>query len=159
MIDIVYYAIPILMQKNSPKKQDTQPSKNGQLSVQFNLGFGGREFLTESEWNTFRRRKPVRYIRKELDDICSVCGLPPDADNPFQNAHRIGFEAGIIFLGLTPEYVDSHENIVTSHRIKCNNASELDLTEVMRLLKERGIKSLPTYLPQEIHQLWESVED
>lgn len=106
--------------------------------VEFNLGFGGRMFLSRDEWATYRRRKPVRYIRRNHGAKCAVCGNPASPDNPFQHAHQIGFKIGVIYLGLTPDYVDSKENIVTAHRRSCNQAAELDLRapwDVCRLLE------------------------
>jgi hypothetical protein len=29
--------------------------------IPINIGFDGRMFLTKEEWDTYRRRKPVRY--------------------------------------------------------------------------------------------------
>ena len=46
-----------------------------------NTGFDGRTFLTEGEWNTYCRRKPVRYILKPKESDCEVCGQPPFGDN------------------------------------------------------------------------------
>ena len=47
--------------------------------VKCNIGFDGRRFLTEEEWRTYLRRKPVRYIRKAVSEACEVCGKPPDS--------------------------------------------------------------------------------
>ena len=41
-----------------------------------NIGFDGRTFLEESEWLAYRRRKPVRYIRRPKTEICELCGAP-----------------------------------------------------------------------------------
>lgn len=119
-----------------------------------NLGFDGRQFLLEAEWLTYRRRKPVRYIRKKKTQQCEVCGKPETIDNPFQNAHLIGFDVGVIDLALTPDYLDSDENIVTAHRKTCNRTSELDLLRSMRRLKTLGIKELPGFLPASIQEMW-----
>jgi hypothetical protein len=118
------------------------------------LGFDGRIFLKESEWETYRRRKPVRYLKKPKNNLCEVCHKIATDDNPIQNAHIIGFEIGVICLGLTPEYVDGHDNIVSAHKKKCNKEAELDLLESCRVLKLRGIKSLPEFIPQDIYELW-----
>jgi hypothetical protein len=69
-----------------------------------NVGFDGRVFLTEAEWRTYLRRKPVRYIHKTKAPACQVCGQGPEDDNPFQNAHKIGFDMGIVQLALTPDF-------------------------------------------------------
>ena len=126
-------------------------------SVRLNIGFDNRQFLTEEEWDTFRRRKPVRYIKKQHTRKCTFCGRPPTDKNPFQHSHRIGFEVGVIYLGLTPEYVDSEKNVVTAHRTKCNASSELNLLAAMQLLKDGGVKALPKYLPEEIQELWRAI--
>jgi len=122
-----------------------------------NLGFEGRLFLWAAEWMTFRRRKPVRYIRKKKTQQCEVCGGPGTTENPFQNAHLIGFDIGVIDLALTPDYLDSDENIVTAHRKTCNRASEFDLVRSMRRLKELGVKELPSFLPVSIQERWRDV--
>jgi hypothetical protein len=124
-----------------------------------NLGLEGRQFLMEVEWMTYRRRKPVRYIRKKKDLKCGVCGQPETADNPFQNAHIIGFDLGVIDLALCPEFLDSDANIVTAHKKRCNRASELDLPRSMRRLKGLGVNELPSFLPPPIHEMWRAVTE
>jgi hypothetical protein len=119
-----------------------------------NAGFDGRTFLSESEWRTYCRRKPVRYIRKRKEAVCHVCGKPATTDNPFQNAHVISFDIGVIDLALTPDFLDSDANIVTAHRLTCNKATELDLRGSMARLRSLGIPSLPAFLPDDIHELW-----
>lgn len=122
-----------------------------------NLGFDGRIFLFEEEWRTYRRRKPVRYIRKPFASECEVCGGYAGADNPFQNAHRVGFDIGIIHLALTPEFLDGNTNIVTAHRKLCNKEAELDIQGAMKLLIAQGEMSLPSFLPDETHAIWREV--
>lgn len=119
-----------------------------------NVGFDGRMFLHESEWVTYCRRKPVRYIRHSRRTTCQRCGLPGSPDNPLQSAHIIGFDIGVIDLGLSPEFLDSVKNIVTAHRRSCNKESELDLTASMARLREIGVQELPTYLPAALHEAW-----
>jgi hypothetical protein len=119
-----------------------------------NTGFDGRTFLTESEWRTYCRRKPVRYIRKGKEAVCRVCGKPATTDNPFQNAHVISFDIGVIDLALTPDFLDSDANIVTAHRLACNKATELDLRGSMTHLRSLGIRDLPAFLPNYIHDMW-----
>jgi hypothetical protein len=71
------------------------PEKSHLFKLPFNLGFNNRMFLTKAEWNIFRKRKPVRYIRGRKHDFkCSICGLKSTPNNPLQHAHRIGFEMG-----------------------------------------------------------------
>jgi hypothetical protein len=122
--------------------------------VKCNLGFDGRTFLTEAEWRTYLRRKPVRYIKKAKTDRCEVCGEAAGPANPFQNAHRIGFDLGIVALALTPEFLDSDANITTAHRATCNKGAELAVEDAMRFLRSRGITELPFFLPEEIRVLW-----
>src|SRR5437588_913215 len=97
--------------------------------IQRNVGFGGRMFLNEAEWDTYRRRKPVRYIRRPRAARCKVCGKTGTSDNPLQSVHIIGFDMGVIDLALTPDFLDSDENIITAHQRKCNKHSKLDLQE------------------------------
>src|SRR3972149_836230 len=109
--------------------------------------FDGRTFLLESEWLTYRRRKPVRFIKLKKAKVCQICGKNGSIINPLQNAHLIGFEFGVIRSGLTPDFLDSTNNIKTAHRRKCNKAAELNIQEAMLYLKEMGIKKLPEFLP------------
>jgi hypothetical protein len=122
--------------------------------IKTNMGFNGDIFLTKSEWETYRKRMPVRYIMKKKIELCEICGKHETNDNPFQNSHIIGFKIGIVYLGLTPEYVDGHENIVCAHRKNCNSKAELNLMESCKQLKLKGIKSLPSYLPDFVHETW-----
>lgn len=128
------------------------------MRIKTNIGFDGRMFLTREEYNTYLRRKPVRYIRKKLDTICVICGLEPTSGNPLQNAHKIGFEMGLVYLGLTPEYVDNHNNIVSAHRTSCNQMAELSLEDSMRFLYKSGVKELPSYLSKEILNLFDEIK-
>lgn len=123
-------------------------------TIPTNTGFDGRRFLSEPEWRTYIRRKPVRYIRKRKDRVCEICGQPETTDNPLQSAHLIGFEVGIIYLALTPEFVDGDENIVTAHRRDCNRKVELDLVGSCQRLRDLGSKSLPAFLPSFVHAIW-----
>jgi hypothetical protein len=85
--------------------------------VKCNLGFDGRRFLSEAEWRTYLRRKPVRYIRQPTAPVCAVCGEPAASGNPLQNAHKISFDLGIVYLALTPEFLDGENRIISSVRI------------------------------------------
>lgn len=124
------------------------------IPIKSNTGFNGRIFLTRDEWETYLKRKPVRYIKKKHSLTCEICNKPETRENPFQCAHKIGFDIGIVYLALTPEFVDSHDNIVTAHRQLCNISAELTLVGAMSWLKARGIKSIPVFLPEEIHWIW-----
>jgi hypothetical protein len=128
-------------------------------SIQRNIGFEGRTFLHEAEWLTYRRRKPVRYIRRPRAESCSVCHKPASADNPLQSAHIIGFDMGVIELGLTPEFLDSEKNILTAHRRTCNKGCELDLPASMARLRELGVKELPSYLPAATLDAWRTAAE
>lgn len=119
-----------------------------------NQGFGERIFLTKEEWQTYCRRKPVRYIKKAKDNLCCVCGECATTQNPFQNAHIIGFDVGIIDLGLTPDFLDSAENIKTAHRNVCNKKAECSLQDALNILKAKGVQDLPSYLSENIKNLW-----
>lgn len=121
-----------------------------------NLGFDGRIFLEEAEWQTYCRRKPVRYIRTAKSGTCAICPDPVSAENPLQSAHIIGFHVGVIELGLTPEFLDSAENIVIAHRRTCNRQSELDLEASMERLRGLGVRELPKFLPAATHKAWDA---
>ena len=86
--------------------------------------------------------------------VCEVCGKPGSTENPLQNAHIIGFDVGVIDLGLSPDFLDSDQNIKTAHRSTCNKQTELDLQGSMDRLRELGEKELPQYLPAWIHEAW-----
>ena len=128
------------------------------IVIDENLGFDGRVFLTKDEWITYRRRKPVRYIRKKKPNVCEICGKKLTKDNPLENSHKIGFRIGIMFLGLTPDYVDRDDNIVSAHKKFCNKRAEVDLLQACILLMIDGIKKLPEYLPASVHQVWEEAK-
>jgi hypothetical protein len=116
-------------------------------------------FLDEPEWLTYCRRKPVRYIRRPRETACWLCHLAGSPDNPLQSAHLIGFDIGVIDLGLTPEFLDSEKNIVTAHRRACNKQSELSLQDSMNRLWKLGVKELPLYLPAAIREAWSAVSE
>jgi hypothetical protein len=124
------------------------------MQVDRNIGFDGRTFLDESEWTTYRRRKPVRYIRERTSTRCEKCGLAETPDNPLQSAHVIGFDMGVIELALTPEFLDSSANIVTAHRRICNKGAEVSLPQAMKRLRSLGITALPQFLPSWIQKAW-----
>lgn len=112
-------------------------------------GFDGRVFLHEFEWQTYSRRMPVRYIRGKKSDVCAICGNPPSADNPLEHSHLIPFRYGVLNLGLTPDFLDSPENIVSAHKRVCNKRAELSPEMCLGKLKELGHTSLPEYLQKE----------
>lgn len=122
--------------------------------IQRTVGFGGRMFLYEAEWRTYCKRKPVRYIRTPKAAVCQVCGLPGSPENPLQNAHIVGFDVGVIDLGMTPDFLDSEKNIVTAHRRTCNKQSELNLKGSIGRLRDIGVTELPQYLPAAIQEAW-----
>lgn len=111
-----------------------------------NIGFDGRMFLHDYEWKTYMRRMPVRYIRnKRHAEVCDVCGLPGTEENPLEHSHRIGFLVGVRDFGLTPDYLDSHSNIVSAHKRVCNASAELSRGDVAAYLQSIGA-SIPKYL-------------
>jgi|ERR1017187_2751192 hypothetical protein len=118
------------------------------------IGFDGRVFLEETEWRTYCRRKPVRYIRHPKAIVCCVCGLPGSEQNPLQNAHIIGFDMGVVDFALTPDFLDSAQNIVTAHRRGCNKKTEVNLKGAVAQLVQLRVSDLPAFLPSEIHALW-----
>lgn len=127
------------------------------MKIRRNLGFEGRVFLTKWEWETYCRRKPVRYIKKRKDRLCFYCQKPEEINNKFENSHIIGFDLGIIELGLIPDYLDSDNNIVTAHRIKCNASCQIGMSDAMRLLL-KTTEFLPEYLPEYIQLEWNKIK-
>lgn len=101
-------------------------------------GFDGRVFLTDDEWATYMRRLPVRYIRGKHSDVCHHCGLPATDSNPMQHCHLIPFVIGIRQYRLTPDFLDSGDNIVSAHRKGCNKAVELSEAGVREYLARCG---------------------
>lgn len=113
-----------------------------------NSGFEGRVFLEECEWRTYVRRMPVRYIRKSHATVCEVCGLPPSKDNPLQHSHIIGFKLGVLDLALTPDFLDSHDNIISAHKRGCNSQAELGLDDAVARLVALSIADIPPFVRQ-----------
>ncbi len=98
-------------------------------------GFDGRVFLADAEHETYMRRMPVRYVKHKKAALCCVCGLPGTATNPLENAHRVPFGVGVRRFRLTPDYLDSAENIVTAHKARCNKACELSEEEIASTIR------------------------
>ena len=120
------------------------------------VGFGDAIFLTEAEWFTFRKHKPARHTHKNKTNICAVCGLGSIQGKRFEGAHKIPLMKGMANFGLTPDYLNRDENIVTTHNGKCNAKAELSVIDSMKLMREWGIKELPEYLDEEILELWKT---
>lgn len=95
-------------------------------------GFDGRKFLFDYEHQTYLRRMPVRYVKHPKTGLCSVCGLPAEVSNPLENSHLIPFGVGIRTYKLTPDYLDSVDNIVTAHKKTCNKSVELDHESILK---------------------------
>jgi hypothetical protein len=123
----------------------------------YEKGFNGETFLTNNEWQTYLKRKPVRFISKKTDPVCSVCGKEGTKKNPLQNAHKISFHIGIVWLALTPDFLDNDNNIVTAHKKKCNKSVELNLEESMDFLKLQGIISIPKFLKSDTKRRWQKI--
>ena len=94
------------------------------------MGFEGRVFLHDYEYETYMRAMPVRYIKHKLGTCCAVCGLPAATGNPLQAAHLIPFSKGIKEYRLTPDFLDRIENIVPAHRSTCNKTAELSDAQI-----------------------------
>jgi hypothetical protein len=101
----------------------------------YGSGFDSRIFLTEAEFETYKRRRPVRHVRTGLSKArpklghCEICGKPETTSNPLQAAHIIPF-AAVIWFGLTPDYVDRPENLKWAHRSGCNKAVSITRKQV-----------------------------
>ena len=117
-------------------------------------GFDGRIFLTQSEWETYLREYPVRYTNRRLllGSQCLICNQIKDA--PLQLAHKIPFMSGVRYLALTPDFLNSENNLITTHKGSCNNKAELDIVGSIILLRNCGVVSLPKFLPQNILDIW-----
>ncbi len=125
--------------------------------MKLTIGFNDRIFLTKEEWHTYIRRMPVRYIRKKKNELCQICGKPPSKDNSFESSHIIGFKIGIVYFGLTPDFLDRDENIVSAHKRLCNSKAEITTQDVCKRLKSLGIKKLPHFLPDETLVAWDKL--
>jgi hypothetical protein len=65
---------------------------------------------------------------------------------------------GVIDLGLTPDFLDSPQNIQTAHKKSCNRKTELALDQcLIRLKTVFGITDIPNYLKGEVKKLWETI--
>ncbi len=117
--------------------------------------FGERVFLTPSEWHTYVKNRPVRYCHIKRKSHCEVCGEAITKDRPGERAHKIPFAYGVTQLGLTPDFVNRPDNFLTAHRGACNHAAELDLWGIFDRLAAAGVKHLPDYLPEQMHDHWE----
>ena len=157
---------PYILNLWSGKKEEVffwPPSEVLSSEIPSNTGFGGRMFLTFEEWQTFLRRPPNHgMIDKPKKELCEVCYDPGDEYSPLQNAHKIGFAFGIYELALTPDFLNSHVNLITAHRTrkdgyKCNMLSELSLKDAMLFLKMLGVSSLPDFLPATTLSLWKTL--
>ena len=111
------------------------------------MGFDGRVFLLDSEYETYMRRMPVRYIRHKISNVCAICGKEATKDNPLEKAHLIPFNAGIKKYRLTPDFLDRKENIVAAHRKTCNKLAELSHEEILKLISPHLAGLSVTYQP------------
>ena len=67
----------------------------------------------------------------------------------------IGFKIGIVSFGLTPDFLDRDENIISAHKRLCNSEAEITAQDVCERLKSLGIDKLPDFLPNETLVEWE----
>src|SRR2546422_9831632 len=123
-------------------------------------GFDGRLTLTPEEWDTYQRRPPLRRTLAQYPDIrrpptCGYrhCSVPAESSKPITLVHGIGFDFGVHELGLTPEWLDSPENLVGwAHAGNCNKRLGVpeELEPALRhLLALRQDYFPPSYLPAE----------
>ena len=84
-----------------------------------------------------------KYPKPEL---CHICNLPADLKNRFEWAHLISYKNGFDFLGLTMVFLNSRENLVMAHRLKCNKSAELNPQQSIRRLWDLGHRDLPKHL-------------
>jgi len=98
------------------------------------IGFDDRKFLSDSEYETYRRRLPVRFSARNASkkpEKCEICGLHETKDNPLQAAHKIPFNSGLLKYRLTPDFLDKKENLIWAHRTNCNNMAELNHEQIL----------------------------
>ena len=100
------------------------------------VGFNGRVFLEPYELETYKRRMPVRFVRRNHAEVCHVCGKPGTSTNPLQHSHLIPFTVGVLKFGLTPDFLDSDSNIVSAHRALCNKSAELSESDIVKKIEE-----------------------
>jgi len=80
------------------------------------------------------------------EDICHICKLPPESKNRLEWAHLISYKNGFDSLGLTMVFLNSRENLVMAHRVKCNKRAELSLEDSIRRLWDLGHRDLPQHI-------------
>ena len=98
--------------------------------------FSGRTYLTDNEWEVFTRVLPVRYLDKKFKkDYCEVCG---EKGGVLQLAHKIPFSKGIRQFQLTPDLLNSPDNLITAHQGKCNKSVEWSAEEILEYLNYHG---------------------
>lgn len=109
-------------------------------------GFEGRAWLTEAEWETYRRRVAVRYngskraaVVSRQGDLCFTCGEAALEGSKMQLAHRVPFRVGVVDWGLTPDWLDRADNLCLAHTGACNHAAELTTSEIAKLLRISGL--------------------
>lgn len=78
--------------------------------------------------------------------ICQMCNLPEEAKNRLEWAHLISYKNGFDSLGLTMIFLNSRENLVMAHRVRCNKQAELNLQDSIRRLWDLGHRDLPQHL-------------
>lgn len=111
-------------------------------------GFGNRVWLTEAEWETYRRRVAVRYPQKLRPQVvardgesCSICGATSeDVGRPIELAHRVPFKLGVVDWGLSPDWLDGVANLCLAHRGACNDSAELTTSQIPGHLRHLGIR-------------------
>lgn len=117
-------------------------------SLVLSEGYGGRAWLSLTEWETYRRRVAVRYPQKTRAQVvardgefCSICGGDDDSGTrPIQLAHRVPFKLGVVDWGLSPDWLDGLENLCLAHRGACNDEAELKTAQIPAHLRGLGLK-------------------
>lgn len=113
-------------------------------SLMIEGGFNGRAWLSVPEWQTYRRRVAVRYLRTIMDQIiardgnvCHICGQTKDI--PLQLAHKVPFKIGVVDWGLTPDWLDGIDNLCLAHRGACNDRAEIAQNDIPSYLRSRHL--------------------
>jgi len=99
-------------------------------------------------------RSPSDY-KNEKHKICISCGKGGTKSNPITNGHKTPYGKGIFEFSLSPEFLNSEQNVVRIHRRKgCDVA--LTTEQIVECLKKTDWYNPPPWVPKEIRDLFGS---
>ena len=136
-------------------------------------GYGDRVFLTKQEWEAYWKRTPVRYLFN-VKINGGKCFLGKDCSTKngrrkvrLEKAHRIPFREGVLFLGLTPDFLNRKRNIVRACKGSCNNRCVLTPQGCLEQLKKwldqdrkatpNTPNNLPCFVPEIYRKEWQKL--